>query len=291
MDVSIIIVNYNTLQMTRECIASIQRFTHGIKYEIIVVDNASSDGSKEYFENRKDITYIYSHTNLGFGKANNLASKRAIGKYLFFLNSDTLLRNNAINILHDYINLRPKVGAVGGNLFNANSQPTTSFERNFPGIYGCINLLSHGLFNRIRFGKNLMFNYSGYPIDVAYISGADLMISKALFERLVGFSPEYFMYYEETDLCYRIHTKDYKITSVPTAEIIHLEGGSQQKTTSELIKKTKIVHKSRQKYIERNHSRLYYRIDRILYLLYLILREIKFSNEVTRSSIQQVKNS
>ena len=102
LDVSIIIINYNTCKMTCECIDSIVEKTHGISYEIILVDNASTDGSKEFFEKDERIAYIYSERNGGFGYGNNLGMKVAKGKYFFLLNSDTLLVNNAVKEFFDY---------------------------------------------------------------------------------------------------------------------------------------------------------------------------------------------
>ena len=102
MDVSVIIVNYNTLGLTSDCIESIIAQTSTVEYEIILVDNASTDGSKEVFAQDKRIKYIYSDRNLGFGRANNLGIREAKGRYLFFLNSDTILLNNAVKLFFDY---------------------------------------------------------------------------------------------------------------------------------------------------------------------------------------------
>ena len=96
MDVSIIIVNYNTKDLTKKCIESVIKYTTNILYEIILVDNASMDGSKELFEKDIRIKYIYNSTKDGFGKANNLGLKYSSGKYVFLLNSDTILMNNAV---------------------------------------------------------------------------------------------------------------------------------------------------------------------------------------------------
>lgn len=116
MDVSIIIVNYKTPELVVECIRSIREKTTGISYEIIIVDNDSKDNSLEIFstELEEDIKVVVANENLGFGKANNLGAQHATGKYLFLLNSDTLLINNAIQILYQYIEKNNHIGVVGG---------------------------------------------------------------------------------------------------------------------------------------------------------------------------------
>ena len=101
MDVSIIIVNFNTKDITQKCIESIFQHTSDITFEIILVDNASSDGSVELFQKDNRINLVKSDANLGFGRANNLGFQYATGKYIFLLNSDTLLKNNAVKLFYD----------------------------------------------------------------------------------------------------------------------------------------------------------------------------------------------
>lgn len=257
--------------MTFNCIKSIIKCTCGISYEIIVVDNASSDGSRDFFKDLTSIKYIYLDHNLGFGKANNIGAEYARGKYLFFLNSDTLLRNNAVQILSDFIESDPPCGAVGGNLYNINGKPTISFERIFPGIAHTFNLFTHNLINQFRYGKNTIFNNSKKPLKVAYISGADFMIPKVLFDKLNGFSPDFFMYYEETDLCFRLQKLGYSVKSVPAAEIFHLEGGSQLKDSINIWKISTSAY-SRRVFMKRNYSSLYQIIDRFFLHSFLLFR-------------------
>ena len=101
MDVSIIIVNYNTKELTAACINSIFQYTEGVEFEVILVDNASTDGSREFFRKDTRIILIESEINLGFGRANNLGYEYSHGKYVFLLNSDTYLLNNAVKIFYD----------------------------------------------------------------------------------------------------------------------------------------------------------------------------------------------
>lgn len=119
MDVSIIIVNYNTKRLTCQCIDSIIEKTEGVSFEIIVVDNNSTDGSQELLSHDNRIVFIEAGENLGFGKANNLGFKKSTGKYLFFLNSDTILLNNALLYFFDfYESFKGRIGGVGCLLEN-----------------------------------------------------------------------------------------------------------------------------------------------------------------------------
>lgn len=255
MDVSVIIVNYNTCRMTADCIESVRQKTSGISYEIILVDNGSTDGSKEYFEQFEGIKYIYSEENLGFGRANNLGAKQASGDYLFLLNSDTLLINNAIKILHDYISTHPKAGMVGGNLFDKNGKPTLSFKRFLPGLKDSINELSFCYIEKLFFGKNRYFNQSDIPLAVGYIMGADIMIRKKIFDELNGFSNDFFMYYEETDLCKRIKDAGCARVCVPSAHITHLEGYSFLQSDKTSILRFKMLEESRNIYFLKNSNK------------------------------------
>lgn len=237
MDISIIIVNYHSAGMVIDCVNSIHSQTQGISYEIIVVDNASNDGSVERlgetFGDR--IKLIASTENLGFGKANNLGAAQASGKYLFLLNPDTVLINDAIGILHGYMEENPRVGVAGGNLYSPEMGPTPSFCRVFDDLaqekkrasWG--KLLGERVLAKLHLGENkplAEFNHTEYPEKVAYIFGADMMLHRALFEEVDGFDPDFFMYGEEEELTWRITKLGYEVMSVPQAKIIHLEGAT-----------------------------------------------------------------
>jgi GT2 family glycosyltransferase len=221
-DVSVIIVNYKTITLVVNAIHSIRRYTLGISYEIIVVDNASCDNFKEilYNEFGDVIICISLKENIGFGRANNEGIKVAKGRNILFLNSDTLLLNNAIKVLSDYLDENEFVGACGGNLYDENMLPTHSYDTIFPSITRELNL--YKLFHR----KYKDFNTTGSPRKVAYITGADLMVKSSVLTKTGGFCDKFFMYYEETELCFRIHKRGYKIISLPFAKIQHLQGKS-----------------------------------------------------------------
>ena len=162
MDVSIIIVNYNTYDLTLDCINSIKEKTNNIKYEIIVVDNNSPN---RIIENLKleNVRLVLNSKNGGFGYANNIGNKYAKGKYLFFLNSDTILMNNAIFELFEFMEKKSNVGICGGNLYTLEHKPTISFERFKPSLINTVdNYL--GDFLKKRFFKEIAFMARSYKI-------------------------------------------------------------------------------------------------------------------------------
>lgn len=270
MDVSVIIVNYNTRQMTCDCLHSIRMHTKDVNYEIIVVDNASTDGSVAHIKKHFDgIRIIASDRNLGFGKANNRGALEARGKYLFFLNSDTLLLNNAIHFFFNYMERNKEVGAVGGILLNEKGQVSFSYNR-FPSPQTEMKYVLNKLFRRPTIPHPPF-----QPVSVDFISGADLFIRKAVFERLNGFDPEFFMYYEETDLQKRMAKIGLTRVIIPDTHIMHLDGGSfLQKGLT--FKRFIISQKSMNYYISKHYkglSRYYFRCVMAILRLTLFIRD------------------
>jgi GT2 family glycosyltransferase len=226
--VSIIIVNYNTSDLLKYCIVSIKEKTKRASYEIIVIDNKSSDDSitmiKQYYP---DILLIESEKNLGFGNANNFAAKSASGKYLFFLNSDTFLRNDALSVLVEFMEMTPNCGICGANITGFEGNPIHSFSKVFPSPFSDFFLIFRKL-PRFLYGKNWQYNFTEKPMQVAYITGADLLIRANIFRSQNGFDPEFFMYYEETELTYRVKKTGCLVYNVPAASIAHKKGASLQ---------------------------------------------------------------
>lgn len=277
MDVSVIIINYNTRQMTSECISSIFDKTKDVKFEIILVDNASTDGSKEYFEKDSRITYIYNQENLGFGKANNVGAKYAQGKYLFLLNSDTLLLDNSIKSFFDYMQMYPDVAACGGKLIKANGQEVTSHGV-FPSLLedfskiGFYKLYKRYYFNNISIAQT---SSEGVTDNVDYICGADIFIRKVVFDEFNGFDEDYFMYYEETDLFFRMRKAGYVANLIPSITIVHLEGGSSTKNNIcrvVPIKKYRILMQSRILFFRKHKPKYALFLMRVYNIIHHILR-------------------
>ena len=228
LDVSIIIVNYKTAALLTAAIDSILAKSEGLSFEIIVVDNHSEDDSERILQERYGgrVIYLALPENIGFGRANNEGIRIAQGRNILFLNPDTLLLNNAIKILSDYLDAHPDTGAVGGNLYTIDKEPNVSFNRVLPSIFdetdqAVLRLLSH-----LRFGRNNLFNYTGKPLEVGFVVGADMMVPRTILDKVGLFDPDFFMYYEETELSWRIRQAGYRIVNVPQSRIVHLEGQS-----------------------------------------------------------------
>lgn len=268
MDVSVIIVNYNTRQLLCDCLVSIHDKTTGIDYEVIVVDNDSKDDSREVVTSRFPwVKWIQSDENLGFGRANNLGMKHAQGKYFFFLNSDTLLVNNALLEFYRYSEANPGFGALGCILYGKDMKPCHSYGR-FP-TQG--QVLKETLAKYLRFLKDKSkFNpkKSNSPIRVDYITGADLWVPRSVFEKVGGFDPKYFMYFEESDWQCRMKKSGFDRIIIPGPEIIHLEGGSD-KSESRTWSPTRLAnfYKSQKIYQKKFYSKWSYPFFRIIYLL------------------------
>jgi GT2 family glycosyltransferase len=277
MNVSIIIVSYNTKALLKQCLISVFEETHDINFEVIVVDNISHDGSQQMIRDEfPNVLLIESPENLGFGRANNLGAKYAQGKYLFLLNPDTIVLNNAVKILADFLDNNPEAGICGGNVFKENKKPSFSYEMLLPSILWELNkFLPYKLIRLLQLlhWRNSNFNHTGQTKEVGYIVGADLMINRNLFNQLNGFDPDFFLYYEETELTFRVRKAGYKIFSVPQAEIIHLDG---QTFSGDWQKRNKISMDGRKIYYLKTHNRVTIVICDFLYWLNLLLKCIQF---------------
>lgn len=276
VNVSIIIVSYNTSELLQNCIESIIQKTKEISYEIIVVDNQSTDDSIQMVKEKfPDVELIASNTNQGFGKANNLGVKSATGDYIFFLNSDTILINNAIKILYDFMeSSSDKIAACGGNLFKSDGTPNYSYSTEYPSL---TTLLSYR-FKSILPKKIDFFNHTDKPKEVAVIIGADLFMRKDIFEKLNGFDENFFMYIEDSELQLRLHKSKFSIYSIPVAKIVHLQGKSSvsySRTKMEITSYRYYFHK----HFSKLHILMYYIIESLYILSRLLYNTLYFKNE------------
>lgn len=251
MDVSVIIVNYNTCELLKNCINSIYKNTKDIKYEIIVSDNGSKDDSvKMIKQNFPNVILIENNENLGFGAANNRGLKIAKGKYVFYLNSDTLLLNNAVEIFFDYFennSQNEKIGALGTNLLNPDMTVGESYGNIMGGncnSYSDIfkDVFFYALRSWFIYFKTL-FGYSLKKINenncyekkigkVGSITGADLFLKNNDFAQ---FDENYFLYFEDTDLQYTLYKNNLNRILIEEPKIIHFGGASGNKIEYEVL--------------------------------------------------------
>jgi len=275
MDVTIILVNFNTIIFLLDALDSVFDKSEGFNFEIIVVDNNSSDNSKNILEARygNKVIYLSLPQNIGFGNANNEALKIAKGRNIFLLNPDTILVNNAIKKLCDYLDQNEGVAICGGNLYNSDLTPSLSYFKHKHSITLEIDLLTAGLFSRIFIGKNSHFNYSKTPIEVTMISGADLMIKKNVIDKIGLFDPDFFVYFEDNELSVRALKNGYKIINIPDAKIIHLVGKSH------IIKENsqRLFFNGRKIYYKKTHNDLYFFLANTIYQLAAITHIIYFN--------------
>ena len=227
---SIIIINWNSVEYLKKCLHSIYSRTNNLDFEVIVVDNASYDGCDEFIKNEfPQAKFIQSKENIGFARANNLGYEYSSGRNLLFLNPDTEILDSAINIMYSYLESIPDAGAVGCKLLNSDLSVQTSCIQPFPTI---LNQALDVEYLKLKFPqlrlwgiKPLFFN-DGNPEEVEVVSGACIMIKKDVFEEIDMFSTDYFMYSEDLDLCYKIQQSGYKSFYISNASVVHHGGGS-----------------------------------------------------------------
>jgi len=240
-DVSIIVVSYNTRDMTLECVSSIVAQTLVATYETIVVDNDSSDGSAAAISRQfPEVKLIALDRNVGFGRANNLAVKQARGRRILLLNPDTIVLDQAIDRLVEFAESNPAYRVWGGRtLFPDGSLNRTSCFRRI----SLWNLLCFAL-GFTYFGRsNPIFNseaYGGWDRNskrhVDIVTGCFLLIDRPLWDELGGFDPTFFMYGEEADLCQRARSLGARPAVTPDATIVHYGGASDTVPVDKRVK-------------------------------------------------------
>lgn len=231
MDISICIVSWNTKKLLYDCLKSIQDKTSGVQYEIIVVDNASADGSADMVRQEfPDCKFIASKTNLGFVKGNNLAVSHASGKYILYLNPDTTLVTNAVLGMYRFLEKHPKHGATGCKLIYPNGIIQYTCASDFPTPWNTLSalLFLNRIFPTSKFFAARELDYWAHEDsrDIQCLSGACIMARKEIIDKIGGFDENIFMYSEDLDLCFQILKEGWKIHYLSTEIIVHHEGAS-----------------------------------------------------------------
>jgi GT2 family glycosyltransferase len=222
MNLSIIIPTWNTAKVTLKCIETIQKYLKNFSYEIIVVDNGSTDDTLKVLFSSK-VKIIKNKQNLGFAKANNQGVKTAQGDYLLFLNSDMELINSSLIDMFNFIKYDSQIGIIGPQFLNTDLTPQSSV---FP-PQTSLNAFKEFWLNQ----KNAYSKYlpsSDRPSKVSFISGGAMMIKKSFFESLGGWNEKYFFYFEDMDLCRKVGKSGKEIVFFPLCKVIHRHGFSGQ---------------------------------------------------------------
>lgn len=241
MDLSIIIVSYNTAELLKNCIESVYKTYPKDKLEIFVVDNGSSDGSPAMIKKSfRDVILIESKKNLGFSKANNLAIKRAVGQYILLLNPDTIVTKDSLNKCVQYMDKHGDVGILGCKVLLPDGRLDVACRRSFPtpsvSFYRMTGLSKLFPKNRLFGQYNLTYLDENETYEVDSIVGAFMLVRRKVIELVGMLDEDYFMYGEDIDWCYRIKQAGWKVTYYHEAVIYHYKGASGGKKDPRIIR-------------------------------------------------------
>lgn len=213
IDISVIIVNYNTAELTKDCIESVLK-QEQVNFEIIVVDNASTDNTATVLQQFKNkITLILNRENLGFGKANNQAAKIASGKYIFLLNPDARLQDtDALQKIVSYMSTHSEYGLIGTKIVSVSGAVETKPKQYYPGE------------------RHINSPYLNLPGKIAWIIGASMIFPAAIYQQLNGFDEDFFLYGEDVDICLRVRKMGLEVGYLEDVVIVHVGRASECKT-------------------------------------------------------------
>ena len=256
MDLSIIIVNYNVKEFLQNLIHSIEKASTNLTKEIIIIDNASDDGSVDFIKEKfPQIKLIANQTNLGFGKANNIGLKQATGKYILLINPDTLVAEDTFEKMIQFFESNKNIGLAGCKILNPDGTLQLACRRSFPGpwtsftkVTGLSNLFPN---SKIFARYNLTYLDENKSYEVDAISGSFMMMRKEVYEKVGGFDEQFFMYGEDLDLCYRIQKAGYKVFYVHSTQIIHYKGESTKRSS---IDETKVFYSAMHLFVKKHLS-------------------------------------
>ncbi|MDT8302795.1 MAG: glycosyltransferase family 2 protein [Sedimentisphaerales bacterium] len=230
MKLSILIVSWNVREDLFRCVRSIEKNEPSCTFEVIIVDNASTDETVDMIKKCfSQIKLITNHENRGFAVANNQAIEKSQGEYVLLLNPDTIVHPKSLDILVRFMDINKDIGACGPKLLNADGSNQDSV-RCFPSFRGALHRHTAFKFLGIfkgQYRKWVMYDYNhDTQKDVDQVMGAALMVRRSVIEQVGVMDERFFMYYEEVDLCYRIKQTGWRIVYIPEAVITHLGGSS-----------------------------------------------------------------
>lgn len=261
MDISIIVVSFNTKDLLLDCLASVFETVKGISFEVWVVDNNSTDGTVEATREKYPTIKIIKNTeNLGFAAANNQAFRQMSGDYALLLNTDTVLTNEAVKELFDFMEANPEAGMACGQLLNLDGSSQNSIA-NFP---TALTLLLNETLLRILLPKKFPSKRRKYvsPLKIDSCIGACLTARKKAIDDIGLFDERYFFFFEETDWAYRMKRGGWTIYLVPTAKIFHAQG----KTVGSNVDARIMFYRSRYLFFKKWHPHSYILFHSVIFL-------------------------
>ena len=251
MEVSIVIVNWNTRDVLEQCLKSIYASQTANQFEVWVVDNSSSDGSVQMVsESFSQVRLIANESNVGFAHANNQAINSSSGEYVMLLNPDTVIEKDVIESLVNLLNQKPDFGAVGPRLLNPDG---TLQESAYP---------EPTLFREFwrMFHLDRFYNIGEYPMDdwpldhareVDVLMGACILIRRKVFDQVGFLDEEFFIYSEEVDFCTRIRNYGWRLAWYPTTKVVHFGGQSTQQISQEMFLQ---LYQGKIQYFRKHHT-------------------------------------
>ena len=240
MRLSVVFLSYNTRDLTRQALSSVLAAVEGLEVEIFVVDNASADGSADMVaEEFPQVKLICNAANVGFAAGNNVALRQVTGEYALLINTDTIVRRDALRTMVEFLDAHPEAGACGCKILDPDGTLQLDSRRGFPTPLAAFCKMS-GL-SRLFPKHPLIAHYHMTYLDpeqtaeVEVLSGSCMMVRKAAMDQVGLLDEDYFMYGEDIDWCYRFHQAGWKIYYVPTTAIIHFRGESGRGTPLKIL--------------------------------------------------------
>jgi GT2 family glycosyltransferase/lipopolysaccharide/colanic/teichoic acid biosynthesis glycosyltransferase len=257
VDLSVIIVNYNVRQFLESALASIARAMEGVQGEVFVVDNASDDGSAEMVRTKfPDVRLIQNAENLGFASANNLALRRATGKFLLLINPDTIVQEDTLHVMLRFFTENPDVGLAGCKILNPGGTFQLACRRSFPTPWVAFTKIVglSALFPSSRlFGRyNLTYLSPDETYEVDAVSGSFMMMRREAYERVGDLDESFFMYGEDLDWCYRVGEAGFKVYYVHSTKVVHFKGESTKRSA---INEVKVFYQAMQLFVSKHFGR------------------------------------